>query len=260
MNTNYIKFIIFIAALLILGLFFTSELTDVKDFVYKITGPFSQKILILSNNVSDFFKDIRNIHNLERENSDYSKENNVLKAKLAALSEVKHENDVLKKEIGFISGQPERELIPAKVINRSPASFFQNIRIDKGTKDGVQKGKAVMSEGFLVGVVQESGGDFSDISLITDNRSLVAVVLQESRGTGLLRGGLKGLIMEDIPLNIAIKKSEIVVTSGLGDGLPSGIAVGNMESIISSTSEIFQRATIKSPVEFGNIEFVFVVK
>lgn len=260
MNTKYIKFIIFIVCLLIIGLFFSPELILVKDYFYKITKPFSQKILTVSNNAGGIISDIKNIRSLQRENSEYEKENNDLKAKIAALSEVSHENDVLKKELGFVGASPEKELIPARVINKSPASFFQNIRIDKGSSSGVEKGKAVLSEGYLIGIVQDVGKDYSDVTLIIDSRSLVAVVLQDSRGTGLLRGGLKGLTMEDIPLDIKTKKGEMVVTSGIGDGLPSGIAVGQVEEIISSTSEIFQRATVKSPIEFGNIEFAFVVK
>jgi rod shape-determining protein MreC len=260
MNSKYIKFIIFIVCLLVLGLFFAPELVLVKDFFYKAVKPFSQKISAVTNNVGGIISDIKNIRNLQRENYDYKKENDELKAKIASLNEVSHENEVLKKELGFVGASPEKELIPARVINKSPASFFQNIRIDKGASSGVEKGKAVLSEGYLVGIVQDVGADYSDVTLITDSRSLVAVVLQDSRGTGLLRGGLKGLIMEDIPLDIKTKNGEMVVTSGIGDGLPSGIAVGQVENIISSTSEIFQRATIKSPIEFGNIEFAFVVK
>jgi len=260
MNSKNIKFIAFIIALLILGFFFSSELTQVKNFLFKITGPVSSRFLSVSDSVGGFFKNIKEIGSLSRENARLLKENNEVKASISELQEVNHENEILKKELGFIQSHMERVLIPSRVINRSPTSYFQTMRIDKGTDDGVEIKKAVLSEGYLIGIVEEVGKDYSEVSLITNNSSLVPVVLEESRGTGLLKGGLKGLSIENITLDTEIKKGENVITSGMGGELPAGISIGNVTEIISSKSEIFQRATVKSPIELGKIEFVFVIK
>jgi len=260
MNSKYIKFIFFIIALLILGFFFSSELRPIKDFFSQVFSPIGKRILTTSNSMGGFFSNLSQISNLASQNSSLEKENNEIKAELVLLKEVQHENEVLKKEIGFTATQKERELIPCKVISASPSSFFQTIRIDKGTKDGVTNGKAVLSGGFLIGTIQEAADNSSQVFLITNSQSLVAVILQESRGSGLLKGGLKGLTVENIPLDTPIKKGEIVITSGLGDGLLSGIAIGTVQDIISSQSEIFQRVNVESPIELGKIEIVFVIK
>jgi len=96
--------------------------------------------------------------------------------------------------------------------------------------------------------------------LITDYNSLVPVILQDSRATGLLRGGLGGLVIEDIPLNIPIKAGEEVVTSGLGGTMPSGILVGKTNKIVSKEGDIFQKITLETPINIYYLEFVFVVQ
>ena len=260
MNSKYLKFIAFIVALVIIGMFFSSELVPIKDFFSQIASPIARPLVSFSNSIRGFFGDLGSIRSLSKQNTALEKENDQLKAQVAELSDIKHENEVLKKQLGFVETQKDKELVPAKVIGYSPTGFFQTLKIDKGSKDGVQKGKAVISEGFLIGTIKELGNDYSEVSLITNNRSLVPVVLNQSRGTGLLRGGLKGLVIEDIPLDNKIINGESVVTSGLGGDLPSGIIVGEVKEIISSESEIFQRASIKTPVEFGRLEMVFVIK
>jgi rod shape-determining protein MreC len=108
--------------------------------------------------------------------------------------------------------------------------------------------------------VTEARSDNSEVTLITDYNSLVPVILQDSRGTGLIRGGLGGLVVEDVPLNIAIKPNENLVTSGLGGQIPGGIAVGKAQEVISKSGEIFQKVTIVSPIDFSKLEVLFVVK
>ena len=213
-----------------------------------------------SNSLGSFFSNLGKIKSLLSENNQLVEENNQLKAQVAQMAEIKHENEILKRELGFVQSQSGYELIPAKVVFHSPSSFLQYIKIDKGTKDGVKTGQAVLSNGHLLGVVKEVSNDFAEVNLVTNANSLIPVVLQNSRGTGLLAGGLKGLMAEDIPLDIKIEKNENVVTSGLGGDLPSGIIIGTVQETISGESEIFQRISVKSPIEFGKLEFVFVVK
>lgn len=260
MSDKNIKFIFFIIALLILGFFFSSELVPIKNFFYQLTNPLSRVITDSSGKVKKFFADIRSIGDLTKENVQLEQENQQLKSKLAQLKEVEHENEILKTELGFSQEQKEYQLIPSEIIARSPTSFLQTLKIDKGSNDGVEKDKAVLSGGFLIGSIQEVGADYSEVFLITNAHSLIAAVLQESRGTGLLRGGLKGLTIEDVPLDTEIKAEELVVTSGLGGDLPAGLPIGTIDKIISSESEIFQRASVKSPVEFAKLEIVFVIK
>lgn len=207
-----------------------------------------------------FFKNIFHLGQILKQNKDLVTENLELQSELAKLSEIEYENEILKKELNFSqTKEAQTQLVTAAIIGRT-SGYLKAMTIDKGSDDGLTPGQAVISQGFLVGTMSEVRSNNSEVTLITDFNSLVPVVLQDSRGTGLLRGGLQGLTVEDIPLNIEIKPNENVTTSGLGGQIPTGIAVGRVLAVISRQGEIFQKVTVSSPIDFSKLEVLFIVK
>jgi rod shape-determining protein MreC len=255
------RLLIIIAIFLAVGFLIwpTGALRPVKNFFYLALKPFSIAGSFTVDRVSLFFKNMAHLGKLTTENQKLIKENLELQSELSLLKEAQHENEILKKEIGFYNNRGDLKLLPANIIGRSITGYLRTIIIDRGQKDGLKSGQAIVSQGYLVGTVKEVMEDTSEVKLITDYNSLVPVILQESRGTGLLRGGLVGLTVEDIPLNINIKSGEQVITSGLGGDIPFGILVGKVTNIISTKGEIFQKVTLDSPIQIYYLEFVFVV-
>ena len=257
--------LILILAFLILGIFLypTGALKPVKNALFFVSKPFSVAGSFSINRISSFFNDIAHLGDIVRDNQSLVKENLNLQNQLTILKEAQHENEILKKEIGFYNTHNESKelkLIPSNVIGRSASGYLKTIIIDRGKSDNLKIGQAVVSEGYLVGTIKDVFENTSEVRLVTDYNSLVPVILQESRGTGLLRGGLSGLIVDDIPLNVEIKTDEPVVTSGLGQDMPLGLSVGKMSEIISKNGEIFQKVSVKSPIKVYYREFVFVVE
>ncbi|KKQ73922.1 MAG: Cell shape-determining protein MreC [Berkelbacteria bacterium GW2011_GWB1_38_5] len=255
------RIIIIVGVIALIGLFLPNNFFQpIKNLFYQATTPFSVVGNVSTNRVSLFFKNFTHLVSLSYDNERLIKENLELQSQLSILKEAQHESEVLKKELGFLSNKGEMKLTPANVIARPLNSFLKNIIIDRGSKDGVNVGQAVVSQGFLVGIIKQVNENNSEVTLINNYNSLVPVLLQDSRGTGLLRGGISGLVVEDIPLNITIKKGEQVVSSGLGGDMPSSIAVGQVQDVVSKEGEIFQKVTVKSPIQFYYLEFVFVVQ
>lgn len=253
-------FLITIIIILILGFVLSPYLMPVKSVIYEITYPVAQFFTRSNDKISNFFRLLKNIGTLSKENKSLVDENISLKAELSSLSEVRHENEILKKEINFSQTYQAYELIPAQIIGRSASGFLQTLKLNKGKNDGVILGKPVLSLGFMIGKISQVDLASSEVELITNYSSLVPIVLQDSRGTGLLKGGLSGLIIEDIALDSKIKIGENVLTSGLGGEFPAGLPVGTVDKIISLQSEIFQKTSVKSPVDFGRLEIVFIIK
>ena len=209
--------------------------------------------------VPKFFSNIFSFRQILKQNSDLINENLVLQSSLAKLQDVSYENEILKKELNFSQAQGQStHLIASAIIGRANGST-QTITIDKGQNSGLRQGQAVVSQGFLIGTVANVRADNSDVILITDYNSLIPVVFASSRGTGLLRGGLDGLVVEDLPLNITPAPGEAVVTSGLGGEIPGGLAIGKFQAVVSHPGDIFQKATISSPIDFSGLEVLFVV-
>jgi len=255
------RFIIIVLAVAVLGLFFSplAFMRVPKNLFWTIAKPFGIATQQSVGRVFPFFKNIAELGSIFNQNSDLLAENLSLQSQLAKLTETEYENEILKKELGFMKDQDPTKVVAAAVIGQS-SGYLRTLTVDKGSSLGLKQGDAVISQGVLVGTLTEVRADNSEVTLITDYNSLIPVVLGTSRGTGLLRGGLEGLSVENIPLNISIRSGENVLTSGLGGQIPQGVLVGKVTDITSKEGEIFQKASVASPVDFSKLEVLFVIK
>lgn len=254
------RVLIIILAIAVLGFILSlfNLLEFPKNILWKTANPVSKIFQKTIGKVPDFFRGIFYFRSIIHQNSGLVKENLELQSRLAKLSEVEYENEILKKEFGFLQKESNQKLIPASIIGQT-SGYLKSVVIDKGEDSGIKNGSAVISQGFLVGTISYVRSGSAEVKLITDFGSLIPVVLQDSRGTGLLRGGLSGLTIEDIPLNVQSKEGEVVVTSGLGGEIPSGISVGKAGNKVSKEGEIFQKVTVNSPIDFSKLEVLFVI-
>lgn len=251
---------VLIITFIFLILSFFGGLKYPKNTFWVVLKPVSIGFQYSFGRVAPFFKNIFHLGQIIKQNHDLVSENLELQSQLAKLSEIQYENEILKKELNFTqTKEADAELVPAAIIGRT-AGYLKAMTIDKGEKDGLVKGQAVISQGFLVGTMTEVRPNNAEVILATNFNSLVPVILETSRGTGLLRGGLQGLTVEDIPLNIQIRPDENVITSGLGGQIPAGVVIGKVVAVVSRQGEIFQKVTVNSPIDFSKLEVLFVIR
>lgn len=196
--------------------------------------------------------------------SDIFTENEYLKKELARysvdyirLSKLEAENQYLKDELKYLEeGGYDYKL--AKVIGKQLYND-QIIFINQGSKEGLKEGLAATAyEGIIVGKVIAVEDYRSQVQLLTDVNSRLAVTFKEAVGTnGVVRGKIgNSLLMEFIPQNIEVKESEIAVTSGLEDFVPDGLLVGKVSSVEKISGQIFQKANI---LPFFNYEYLQIL-
>lgn len=204
-----------------------------------------------------FFATLADIQELRKQVSMLQSENAQLR------SQVVHERETL--VIGTLeerqraAAEPFGVAVAAHVVHRSPNLFLETLTINRGTKDGLYEGAPSLSDGTLVGVVERVEERRATVRLVTSSGSAVPVRLQDSRAQGLLRGGLGGIVVGDLPADAPMKEGEPVLTSGLGGALPAGLPVGYTGLRLSEESEILQRITLVSPVPFGSLEVIAVL-
>ena len=207
-----------------------------------------------------FFSGIGEISKVKDENSQLAAKLQKLKLDSSELEELKVENKILKNQLGFAEEHKEYELIGTKIIGRDPVSFMDRIIVDKGGDDGVILGAVAISDGALAGKVTEVLDHQSKVTLITSKDSIIQVMLQKSRVMGVLRGGLSGLTLENIPQDIEVKSGEGIVTSGLGGSIDQGILVGEVVGQNSSKAQIYKTLSIQPTVDFSKLELIFIIK
>ncbi len=200
-------------------------------------------------------------------NVNASKENAFLKNRILELEnelfikdEIAKENDRLKELIDF-----EKEIFPSKILSKvvswNSSSEFRVLRINKGAKDGVSLQAPVITPLGLVGYVHRLTDNYSDILTIEDSNNHVDVLLERTRGQGILEGSADGIIsLKYIPKSEAVIIHDMVVTSGQGNIYPKGIRVGTVSKIEKDSYGVTQLIEIKSSVAFDKLEEVIVLK
>lgn len=227
--------------------------------IKKISRPLSGPLVSIGYRAREFFSLIFQIGSLRRENQQLA--NDLISARVdeSKMAELSKENDNLKTQLNYKNAHPEMKLVLADVIGLDPTNYFGTLVINRGSDDGVLVGQAVVSLGVLVGKIDQVSSNTSRVMLINSKDSVVQVMLQDSRTTGVLAGGISGMKLGSIPLDTAITPSESIITSGLGGKLPKGIYVGTAGGEVSVKSDIFKTVEVRSPVNFTKLEYLFVV-
>ncbi len=195
-----------------------------------------------------------------------SKENEILKGEIAGL---RKENNDLREEIkSFIrlnelqkfSKGKDYPVLPAKVIGHDATQWSKMIVLDKGTNDGVKESLAVISVSGVIGQVVQAGPNSSKVLLITDSRSAVDAIFQESRTRGVVVGnGSPSCDMKFVSLTAEVKEGDLAITSGLGGIYPKGLIVGRVLSAVKKQESLFQTLTVTPGADLARLEEALIV-
>jgi len=195
------------------------------------------------------------------ENARLIRENDDLAAELANLQGVKKENDIFRQQLELIPRE-KFNLESSLVIGQDPQGLGSWIIIDKGRADGIEIGMPVIvSEGILIGKIDEVNSDSSKVNLLTDSASAVNATDLETDARGLVRGAFGlGLFLDMVAQTDILNKGDTIVTSGLGGEFPKGLLIGNIQEVRDSPDKLFQQAIIAPRVKYQELEVVFVIR
>jgi rod shape-determining protein MreC len=166
-----------------------------------------------------------------------------------------------------VDRQLHHETATAEVIYSDPSGLERVITIDKGTDDGLFQGAAVLSPGgSLVGSISELGGNWADVRLISDTRSVVVGRDVRSRATGEVHGNLSApLQMLNVPFNQDLRVGDLITTAGIRLGreararYPRDLVIGSIVEVDRDTSGITISALVQPAADLDGLEFVFVI-
>ena len=259
-NQSFWFIVAFLIILVVVCFHFTGILHPLENLVLKISSPVAAAFSTAGNKLSELVKFFNSIRTLDQENKKLKILAEKLQADLARLKEVERENNILREQLEYVKKE-SLPLIPALVISKDSINLLASISINKGKKDGVEKNfPVIVSSGILIGKVSEVQEDISKVLLIIDPQSSVPALVSDSQAEGIVTGehGL-GLVMDMIPQDKVIKKGDTVISSNLGKELPQGLLIGEIEEVNTSDNKLFQKARVKSPVNFKELNAVFVI-
>jgi len=199
---------IFFTILLFLAFVRISKGSFYKDFYYFISKPFWP---------GQFQKEIV-LESIDQEN-------------LIKLNLLKKDNIRLRRILS-LKESTKNDYISAAVISRKTGSWWRQIILNKGSKDGVEIGNVVIGPGGLLGRVKNTSLFTSSETLITSPDSKLGVWVDRIQINGLLVG-----LGDDYPSLILyskdadIKVGDFVSSSPASTLLPSNIPIGIVQSI-----------------------------
>ena len=172
------------------------------------------------------FKDIIKNHYILYDNYDEIKnELEKLKSEKLEIIFLEEENKRLKKTIDEYIYNSE-ELV-AKVLIDKDSPFLKSIIVNKGSKDSVKLGMAVLDGNYLVGKIVEVNYSTSRALIISDLNSKIPVSIEPGNIQSILSGtGKRNGKIEYVESEILIDDGSIVYTSGSGNIFKSGIPIG----------------------------------
>ena len=147
------------------------------------------------------------------------------------------------------------EEIFARVLIDRESPYLKSIVLNRGTKDNVKMGMAVMDRNYLVGQIIEVNYSNSRALLLSDLNSKIPVVIQPpflqavASGTGKDHGVIE--YTKDEYKENQIENEAVVYTSGLAGIFKPGIPVGK---ITNSSGQLSFFS------DFGQLSFVKIVE
>lgn len=196
---------------------------------------------------------------LKAENEHLAAENASLRAQLAS-SYISYSDSVF--QVNDTIYKQRYSYTDAQVIKNSYNQTKNYMMINKGLAQGVRTDMAVISPQGIVGVVVNCTKNFATIMpvLHTDSRHSVKLKRTNSTGSLVWEGGdYRFATLVDIPTTYPLYKNDTIVTSGLANDFPEGIAVGYIEDYTTVQGSGFYSIRIRLATDFNNLNHVYVV-
>ena len=195
---------------------------------------------------------------VQDQNERLASENRDLRQRLRELVHLQEENQQLRRALQMREKVLE-DMIPAERVGVDQSPFFRvvNIRIDRGHQYA-RPGMAVLSPDGVVGRIDKALDDYSDVMLITDPRSKIAVELARTKAQGILEGRTEDSCTLEVSKDYEVEVGDLVQTSGVDELFPKGHPVGQVTDIEPLVGDQ-QRLHVVPAVRFDRIDVVWVV-
>lgn len=207
----------------------------------------------------------------DRELAALRAENEALQAEIVSLQDAANEADQLRARLDVEEAHPDWQMVTARVISPDPTSYQKYLVIDKGWADGIEKGMAVISPDFFVGIVTGPVEEHSARVTLAVDRSLAVgarIVPRDDESTGgdgiaygaWQEGGR--IVLRHVDRDLKPSAGDFVVTAAADSEaktalVPPNIAIG--EVINEPTQDLQSDTLIIEVAPFADFDRLKVV-
>lgn len=154
----------------------------------------------------------------------------------------------------------DRRTVAADVVGRNADNWFEQVIIDRGEKDSVRPGSAVVTSQGVVGQVMKVSPEASVVKLISDPDERIGVLIARINQPGILVGRHKDPpIIEHVPVGTSVEIGDKVTCLGNGGTFPPGHPVGVVTMVKRDTNGTTLSIDVKPSENFYDLTHVLIV-
>lgn len=254
-----------IAVLLSVMTYFSSNSSLLNNILGTVAAPFRTVGTAISNQFGEWTQYFTDFDELKAENERLKQELAELQSAIRQAEYDSGENKRLRELNGLREQRRDLTFESALIIERDISNWASVFTINKGISCDVAVGDCVIdSTGNLVGIVTEVGLNWSTVRTILDSDSGVGARVFRSGSNAVAQGEFalmsEGLLsLSYLDSGSDVTTGDLIVTSGLGDYLPSQIVIGYVEELRMNDDGLSRYAVIRPEMELDELTQVFVV-
>lgn len=253
-----------LVGLMIFSYFFAEKIAPVKTAFGRVVSPMQSGIDVVGSYISDKTELFNTVRKLTAENKELQERVDTLSSENKILQLDQYELNSLRDLLKLDKTYSEYPKVAARITSEPTDNWYSQFHIDKGSNDGLKAGMNVMAGDGLVGIITETGHNYSIVRTIIDDVSSVSAMFMKTKDSCVVSGSLEllndGVIkIEDVKKTAKIKTGyEVVTSSASGKYLP-GILIGTVESIQTDASKLTQSGHLTPAVDFSKLDTVLVI-
>jgi rod shape-determining protein MreC len=259
-NNPVVPLLIIAAALFFLHI--AGILRPVENFLSYLIKPLAGIFYGASADIKATYNANNSPEDLNAQVERLTKEVAVLTVASSKSLEIEEENRKLRATFNLVTNNNLQAVVANVIAKEAAAEDSLGLVINRGAKDGLIPGLAVVSEeGLIVGKILEVKNATAKICLTTNPNCQLAAAIQNSDKTQGITDGDLGLTikMSYIPQSEKIAPGDIVITSGLGEYITRGLVIGKISQVYNESNEVWQEATIEPLVDLDNLTVVSIL-
>lgn len=231
-----------------------------RDAVTAGLAPFERSLTFLVEPARRVNVTVRDYFRTRSENQRLRSENDALRERRASVLDLQREVAELRALLG-VRDEAGWGTVAGRVIAVSPSNFEWTLTIDAGSREGIERGMAVISSDGLVGRVLQATPNASRVLLVIDPNFSVAARTSSMAGLGVLDGrGTDPLRYTPLdPLVDLLSGTELVTATFSGSAIPAGIPIGLVQQREPGASRLASTFEVLPYVDMTRLDRVLVI-
>ncbi|HZR80850.1 MAG TPA: rod shape-determining protein MreC [Candidatus Binatia bacterium] len=225
----------------------------------EIVTPGSRALSALSNVFGQAWDSYVGLVGVRQENAWLRKRVRELEARFDRMADLESQSARLQALLDLRDSMPG-QAVAARITSADLKGLFRTATLNKGERDGIAQGMAVVAPQGAVGHVVATSPNAARVLLLEDPSSGIDAIVQRSRARGIVEGGSgSGCVLKYVKRRDDLQPGDRVVTSGLDGIFPKGIPIGEITAVIPGERGLFQSAELQAAIDFSKLEEVLVV-